>query len=70
MQYTAIFRGCKNDKFPLFLFTIFIFVLKTYIVGTRQNRLIEAVLTSTLNLCIKGKIRKKMYTPVNPNFTT
>ena len=36
MQYTAIFHGCKNDNFQLnFIFTIFIFLLKTYIVGTR-----------------------------------
>ena len=33
-----------------------------------QNRLSEAVLTSTHNLCFGAKIRKK-YTPVNPNFT-
>ena len=29
----------------------------------------EAVLTSTHNLCFEQKIRKIMYTPVNPNFT-
>ena len=43
MQYTAIFHGCKNDNLKLIVFTIFIFLLKTYIVGTRKNRLIEAV---------------------------
>ena len=41
MQYTAIFHGCnfhgcKNDNFQLnFFFSIFTFLLKTYIVGTR-----------------------------------
>ena len=35
MQYTAIFHGCKNNNFQLIFFTIFIFLLKTYIVGTR-----------------------------------
>ena len=29
----------------------------------------EAVLTSTHDLCFRAKIRKKMYTPVNPSFT-
>ena len=37
--------------------------------GTRENRLGEAVLTSTHNLCFRAKIRKIMYTPVNPSFT-
>ena len=37
--------------------------------GTCQNRLSEAVLTSTHNLCFRAKNKKKMYTPVNPNFT-
>ena len=46
----------------------FLFLLKTLIVGTRKNRLSEAALTSTHNLCFGAKIRKK-YTPVNPNFT-
>ena len=29
----------------------------------------KAVLTSTHNLCFRGKIRKRMYTPVNRGFT-
>ena len=37
-------------------------------VGTRKNRLIEAVLASTRNLCFRAKM-KKSYTPVNPSFT-
>ena len=35
-----------------------------------QNIDREAVLTSTHNLCFRAKIRKIMYTPVNPSFTT
>ena len=31
------------------------FLLKTYIVGTRKNRLGEAVLMSTHNLCFLAK---------------
>ena len=34
---------------------IFFFLPKTWIVGTRQNRLAEAVLTSTHNLCLEQK---------------
>ena len=30
---------------------------------------IEAVLTSTDNICFRAKL-KKMYSPVNPSFTT
>ena len=41
--------------------------LKTLIVGTCSNRLSEAVLTSTNNLCFGAKIRKKD-TPVKPQF--
>ena len=29
----------------------------------------EAVLRSTHNLCFRAKIRKIVYTPVNPSFT-
>ena len=47
----------------------FIILLKTKIVGTRQNRLDEAVLTSTHNLFFLAEVRKIMYTPVNPSFT-
>ena len=35
VQYTAIFHGCKNDNFQMKLFDIFLFLLKTKIVGTR-----------------------------------
>ena len=43
----------------------FLFLLKTLIVGTRQNRLNEAVLTSTYNLCVRAKIIKNEY-PCKP----
>ena len=45
----------------------FLFLLKTWIVGSRYNRLSEAVLTSTHNLCFGAKIRKKVY-PCKPQF--
>ena len=35
--------------------------------GTHYNRLIEAVLMSTHNLCFRAKIRKKVY-PCTPQF--
>ena len=47
--------------FILFLFIylfIYFFLLKTLIVDTRWDRLGEAVLTSTHNLCFGSKIRK------------
>ena len=34
MQYTAIFHGCKNVNFQMKIFNIFLFLLKTLIVGT------------------------------------
>ena len=38
--------------------------------GIRENRIGEAVLTSTHNLCkFLSRNRKLMYTPVNPSFT-
>ena len=68
VQYIAIFHGNKNDKFQMKFLIFFLFLLKTLIVGTRWNRLSEAVLTSTHNLCFRAKIRK-MYTPVHASFT-
>ena len=35
VQYTAIFHNCKNDNFQMKFFDIFLFLLKTLIVGTR-----------------------------------
>ena len=48
VQYTAIFHGCKSDNFQMKIFDIFLIFA--------QN--IEAVLTSTHNLCFEAKIRK------------
>ena len=51
----------------IFSRNILIFLLKTQIVGTRWNRLGEAVLTITHNLCFGAKIRKtgiSLQTPV------
>ena len=56
----VIFRG-KILRF-------FLFLLKTLIVGRHKNRLIEAVLMSTHNLCFREKKRKKcipLYTQVS-----
>ena len=60
--YTAIFLGCKNVKFQRKNFDIFLIFAQNIVS-------IEAVLTSTHNLCFRAKIRKKMNTPVNPSFT-
>ena len=62
------FTAVKIFIFRWNFLIFFLFLLKTLIVGTRLNRLIEAVLTSTHNLCFGAKIRKKC-TPVNPSFT-
>ena len=70
MQYTAIFHGCKNVNFQMKDYSIFLFFCsKTLIVGTHSNRLIEAVLMSTHNLCFRAKIREKnnVY-PCTPQF--
>ena len=56
------FMAVKNEFFlDEKKMTIFLFLLKTYIVGTRWNCLIEAVLTSTHNLYFKTKIRNYVY---------
>ena len=44
--------------FCIKLFICFLFLFKTYIVGTRSNRLAEAVLTSAHNVYFGSKIRK------------
>ena len=45
MQYTAIFKGYKNDGFQMKYFDIFL-------------SFAQEVLTSTYNLCFRAKIRK------------
>ena len=46
----------------------FLFLLKTKIVGTRQNRLVEAVLTSTHNLCFFSRNKKNIRIFLSENF--
>ena len=63
MQNTDDLNGCKNDNFQMISYLIiFLFLPKTYILGTHLNRLIEAVLTSTHNLYLE----EKMENNVNP----
>ena len=58
MQYTAIFQGCKNDNFQFYLFDYFhIFDQNIYCRYSLEPP-IEAVLTSTHNICFRAKIRK------------
>ena len=67
MQYKEIFKVVENEIFCTKILIFFLFVFKTLIVGTRQNRLAEAVLTCTHNLCFGAKIRKigiPLHTPV------
>ena len=59
-DYTAIFHGCKNDNFQMKIFDIFL--------NFAQN-IDRGYTLSTHNLWFRAKIRKIMYTPVNPNFT-
>ena len=57
MQYTEIFKVVKNENFQQKIFDIFVIFA--------QN--IEAVLTSTHNLCFGAKIRRigiPQHTPV------
>ena len=67
VQYTEIFSPVKIENFIRKILIFFLFLLNTYTVGTRKNRLAEAVLTSTHNLCLGAKIRKigiPLHTPV------
>ena len=59
----------KNRKLPDHNSDIFHISAQNINLDTRSNRLGKAVLTSILNLCFWTKIRKIMYTPVNPSFT-
>ena len=53
VQYTAIFYGCKNGYFQMKNCENFLIFAQKIDCGY-----IEAVLTSTLNLCFRAKIRK------------
>ena len=56
MQYTEMLKEGKKWKISVENVCFFLFMLKTYIVGTRYNRLTEAVQTSTHNLMFWSKI--------------
>ena len=68
-KYTEHFNHQKNEKFQIRIRIFLILLVKIQIVGTCLNRLGEAGLTSTHNLCFWAEIRKIMYIPVNPSFT-
>ena len=69
MQYTAIFNCCKNGNFQVNNCDSFLIFAQNIDSGYTLEPPREAVLTSTHNLCFNAKIRKIMYTPVNPSFT-
>ena len=54
MQYTAIFHGCKNAIFQLNLFYYFHIFAQNIHCGYT----LEAVITSTHNICFRAKLRK------------
>ena len=56
--HREFFQKPKLKNFIGKILIFLIFLLKTMIEGTHQNRLAEAVLTSTHNLCFGSKIRK------------
>ena len=62
---TVIFLGCKNLNFQMKKNVTFVFIFAQNI---DRGYTLEAVLTSSHNLCLRAKIRK-MYTLVNPSFT-
>ena len=71
--YTSIFHGCKIDDFQMKkcdTFLIFASNIDCGYTWVHRCGLTEAGLTSTHDLCFKAKIRKKMYTAVNPSLTT
>ena len=68
MQYGEIFKVVKNENFQLKNFDFFFLIFAQNIdCGYTLDRLDEAVLTSTHNLCYGAKIRKldiTLQTPV------
>ena len=54
-----IFSEAKIENFIGKMLILFLFMLKTLIVGTRKNRLAEVVLTSIRNLCFGSKIKNR-----------
>ena len=67
VQYSAILKNYKKDNFQMKNYDNFLIFAQNKDRGYTLEP-IEAVLTSTHNLCFRAKIRK-MNTPVNPNFT-
>ena len=63
VHYTANLNGCKNDNLNINFF------LLIFVQNINCGIPIQAVLTSTNNLCFRAKIRRKKHTPVNPYFT-
>ena len=66
------FLSCKNLKYLVEFFRYFSYFcskhrLCVYVRTASENRLAEAVLTSTHNLCFGATIRNR-YTPANPSF--
>ena len=51
-------EGIAPDWGTCFRKIVFLFLMKTYFVGTHQKRLSEALLMSTYNICFCGEIRK------------
>ena len=64
MQYTAIFHNRKNDNFQMKNCDIFL----TFVQNIACGYSLEAVLTSTHNLCFIAKIRKLYIPPRKPQF--
>ena len=54
IQYAVIFHGCENDYFQMKNCDIFLIFAQTIDRGYT-----EVVLTSTHDLCLRAKIRKK-----------
>ena len=63
------FHHQKNENFQTKNSDIFYISAQNIDNGYSIERLGEAVLTSTHNLCFWAEIRKITYTPVNPSFT-
>ena len=63
MQYTVIFHGCNNDYFQVKKYDIFL----NFAQNIDRGYTLEAVLTSTHDLCFRAKIRKNVY-PCKPQF--
>ena len=63
VEYTAIFYGCKNDNFQMKNCDIFLIFAQNIDRGYTFEP--PHVLTSTHNLCFRGKLRKNVY-PCKP----